>query len=243
MTEAPREPRLHLNVRSPPPSRPQPCPLPHPGPPRAHAAGAGARPASAGRMRSLCRRALDRGSATPAKGRPTVAEIPPRRQDLLEAGDVRAWRRHQPLQPQGPSSPRVPSPALSASVPSSFSRSRASSVASSAASRAHSALKSGHEGPGDALSGKPSYLQRGRGSGRGRGRSVRISEGKPASSSPPSHTPHPLPQGQQVPGQGGPLPLLRLRPLHETVVSSPGARPLPAGGRLLPRTGVRTPSN
>lgn len=74
---------------------------------------------------------------------------------------------------------------------------------------------------------------------------IAISEGKPVSSRTPtpspSHTPFPLPQGQQVPGHSGPLPRFRLRPLHESVVSFPGARPLPAGGRPRPRSGVRGP--
>ena len=135
--------------------------------------------------------------------------------------------------------PCVPSPALNASVPSSRSRSRAPRVASSAASRAHSARKSGHKVPGDAAPGQPSYLRRRRKSGRVWERLVRISEGRPAPSCTPSHTRLPLPQGQQVPGHSGPLLLRGLRPLHASVASSSGARPLPVGGRLRPRSGVR----
>jgi hypothetical protein len=85
---------------------------------------------------------------------------------LLRAGACRrretsgcGARSAAPAPPSIPPAPHAPSRALSTAAPSSRC-SRAPRIASSAASRAHSALKSGHQGPRDAASAKAPYLRR-----------------------------------------------------------------------------------
>lgn len=208
-----------------PPARPglKPRPLPRPGPSGlTQKAQARARLPQRGRAVSAAERAVRAVQLLQQAGQLS-------QEFLLRAGacgrrEASGRGGGSGLHPSGPAAPHVPSPALSASAPSSRSRSKAPRAASSAASRAHSALKSGHKGLRAAAPRKSSYLRRRQGE-REPGRPSEFPRADLPLPAPPSAAPRPLPQGLQVPGYGGPLPGLGLRPLHGNVASSQGCAP------------------